>query len=88
MANTDMLHQMKESVKKFIGRAVISDENNKEPVVKTENTYVTKEDLALVMKNFRGRTHSKSQGDQPERKNKSTNYKGRKNPLGKDFKPL
>ena len=83
-----MLKQVKESLKKFVGRSVIT-EQDKETVIKTEETYVTKEELTLMMKGFKGkrqRTRSKSQGDQPISSN--TSYKGKKNPLGKDYKPL
>ena len=57
--------------------------------MKAENTYVTKEELALAVKKFkkRERTRSKSVGDDPGDKRGST-YKGKKNPLGRDFKPL
>ena len=83
-----MLSQVKESLRKFVGRTAITDER-KEAVVKAENTYVTKEELALAVKKFkkRERTRSKSVGDDPGDKRGST-YKGKKNPLGRDFKPL
>lgn len=83
----NMLTQVKDSLKKFIGRAAITETGSKDSVIKTEETYVTKEDLALVMKGFkkRQRTRSKSQGDDSS---SHSTYKGRKNPLGKDFKPL
>ena len=88
----NMLGHVKESLKKFIGRSTIT-EDKKESVIKSEETYVTKEELALAVKQIknqkkRGRTRSKSEGDGEQVEKKNTNYKGRKNPLGADFKPL
>ena len=83
----NMLQQTKESVKKFIGRTKIVEEK-KEQVVKSENTYVTKEELTLMLQKVqkkRFRTRSKSQDDHPQESAAgSSNYKGKKNPLGKD----
>ena len=64
--SNDMLVQVKESLRKFIGRSTIT-EDKKETVVKSEETFVTKEELALAVKNIgkkRGRTRSKSEGNQ------------------------
>ena len=86
----NMLEQVKESLRKFVGRSNISGEDKTKPVaVKEENTYVTKEELTLLLKgaNKRNRTRSKSHGDVSET-GRNPNYKGKKNPLGRDFKPL
>ena len=82
--------KLKKSLRKFIGRSTIT-EDKKDTVIKSEETFVTKEELALAVKNIgkkRGRTRSKFEGNQERAENKNTNYKGKKNPLGDDFKPL
>ena len=67
-----MLVQIKESLRKFIGRSTIT-EDKKETVVKSEETFFTKEELALAIKNIgkkRGRTRYKSEGNQDKQKRK------------------
>ena len=86
----NLLAQMKASLKKFVGHSMIQ---STEHAVKEEPVYMTKAEVEKCLFTFhknkgrgggggRSRTRSKSL---PE---SSGNYKGKKNPLGSDFKPL
>ena len=48
----NMLTQVKESLRKFVGRSNITTDGKKDVVVKTEETYVTKEEMSLFVKRF------------------------------------
>ena len=87
----NLLSQIKESLKKFVGRSVIGGE--KEKVKAVESTYVTREEMTLLLKqNKKKRKFSNSEQKEGEGRNlgegRNPNYKGKKNPLGSDFLPL
>ena len=78
-----MLGQVKESLKKFIGRSTITEDKKE-----VKRRMSQKKSLPVKrIKNFkkRGRTRSNSKGNEEPVEKKNTNYKGRKNA---DFKPL
>ena len=89
-----LLSQMKDALKKFVGKSVISSaEEGTKPVQVEDATYITSENLerVLLMKGWkpekRARTRSKSLPPGSSGTG-NPNYKGKKNPLGADFKPL
>ena len=93
-AKKTLLSQMKEALKKFVGKSVISStEEDTKPVKVEDSTYITSENLerVLLMKGWkpgkRSRTRSKSLPPGSSGTGNSS-YKGKKNPLGADFKPL
>ena len=86
----NLLAQMMSSLKKFVGHSVIQ---STEHAVKVDPVYMTKSEMEKCLLSYhkkggggggggRSRTRSNSL---PE---SSNNYKGKKNPLGSDFKPL
>ena len=81
---------MQASLKKFVGHSVIQAT---EQAVKEEPVYMTKADLeqclyTLHKKNKRGGGGGRSRTRSKSLPETTSNYKGKKNPLGPDFKPL
>ena len=89
----NLLAQMMSSLKKFVGHSVIQ---SSEQAVKEEPVYMTKVEIEKCLLTY----HQKNQGrggrgggrrDRTRSKSlpeSSNSYKGKKNPLGSDFKPL
>ena len=96
----NMMEQTKESLKKFVGRSVIGSDNKVNNPKAVESTFVTKEELSVLLsqqdkkKKKKERRRSTSlPGDLKDESTsnalpRSSNYKGKKNPLGPDFLPL
>ena len=94
-----LLTQMKDALKKFVGRAVVATGETDAKAVKVEeSTFVTTENIEKVLimqgwKKPKGRTRIRSsslpsKGPGGSTSNPNPNYKGKKNPLGPDYKPL
>ena len=88
----NLKEQVTNSLKKFTGRAVFASTNNANTAVgvKVEPTWVAEMEEVLLSQGWKppiktGRRRSRSES--PPRREKSK-YKGRKNILGKDGKPL
>ena len=85
--------QIKDSLKKFKGRAVISGGGNTSVNVKAEPTWMNEMEEVLLAKGWKpppkkgGRRRSRSESPKRSKPN-SNNYKGRKNPLGENRKPI
>ena len=76
--------QTKESLKKFIGKPIVKTEE------KSENTYITKEELTFLLKNHNPKKRENpadKKGGDPKKQKGNQNYKGRKNALGADNLP-
>ena len=80
---------MQASLKKFVGHSVIQAT---EQAVKEEPVYMTKADLEQCLytlhKNKRGGGGGRSRTRSKSLPETTSTYKGKKNPLGPDFKPL
>ena len=94
-----LLSQMKDALKKFVGRTVISSNEGETKAVKVEeSTFITTDNLerVLMMQGWKkpkggggGRVRIRSKSQPPDNNSSAnTNYRGKKNPLGPDFKPL
>ena len=88
-----MLKQMTASLKKFVGRGAL--EVSDQAVKVEEPVYMTKADMEKVFLSKGWEKSKKGGGRQrirsssaPENPGDKGGYKGRKNPLGSDFKPL
>ena len=86
--NKDLLSQIKNSLKKFNGRSIVSGNQEQLAVaVKTEPTFLSEMEEVFLTKGWKppskGRRRSRSASPTRER-----NYKGKKNRLGEDGKPL
>ena len=88
-AKNNLLTQMQASLKKFVGHSVIQAT---EQAVKEEPVYMTKADLEQCLytlhKNKRGGGGGRSRTRSKSLPETTSTYKGKKNPLGPDFKPL
>ena len=90
-SNKDLQEQITNSLRKFTGRSVISTTQDDLAVkVKAEPTWLSEVEEVLLAKGWKppnksGRRRSRSQS--PPRTNRSSNYKGRKNPLDENSKP-
>ena len=85
----DLLKQMSESLKKFKGRSVISDEDK--GVVKSEDTFISEMESVLLAKGWKppNKERRRSRSESPAKKNKNQSiYKGKKNKLDANFLPL
>ena len=94
-SNKTLLSQMKEALKKFIGKGVVASNEYEAKAVKTEeSTFITADNLEKVLlsqgwKKPKGRVRTRSKSLPPGSTTVSNpNYKGKKNPLGPDYKPL
>ena len=99
--NKNLLKQVKESLKKFKGRPVVLDDRR---AVQVNDTFVTEIEEVLLAKGWkppakqrrrsrslspaRSKSAKKTGSQSPARNSKNPNYKGKKNPLGDDHKPL
>ena len=89
----DLLDQMQIALKKFVGRSVVSDGEQK-----LDSTLLTSDNLekVLIAKGWTkpkkggnvGRERIRSNSNPETSMGASKGYKGKKNPLGKDFKVL
>ena len=70
----NLLSQMKESLKKFVGRSVIDGKNEKLKAV--ESTYVTREEMTLLLKQNK-KKRKVSNSEQKEGEGRNANYKGK-----------
>ena len=87
---SSLLAQTKESLKKFVGRTIIGQNEDKPP---PENTFITREEMVLMLKQSqqnkkKERRRSKSLPPDRDSEDSKPGYKGRKNPLGSDMLPL
>ena len=89
----ELLAQMEAALKKFVSRSTLSGEVEKS----MDSTFLTSDNLEKVLlakgwtkpnKKGKKRTHSPTQSLPEDARPVSKNYKGKKNPLGKDFKVL
>ena len=101
-ANKTLLKQVKESLKKFKGRPVVMNDDRRG--VQIDDTYVSQLEEVLVARGWkppgkerrRSRSLSPPQSrsarntprSQSQPKTKNPNYKGKKNALGEDRKPM
>ena len=87
--NKDLEKQMKSSLKKFQGRSVLSNSESKD-ALKVDSILINQVKDVLIAQGWekpekmRRRSNSNPEGA----KKNSPNYKGRKNPLGEDGKPI
>ena len=85
--------QITNSLKKFTGRSVITSgkQENLPVSVKTEPTYlVTQMEEVFLAKGWKPpqkAARRRSRSESPPRTRPKSNYKGKKNPLGENFKP-
>ena len=87
----NLLYQMETSLKKFHSRHPIISQSKpeKQSGMKVDETLIADIEEALVAKGWqKPRPRKRSNTDPGERPKASSNYKGKKNPLGKDGKPL
>ena len=89
----DMLDQVKSSLRKFQSREKVSVESRSEDKMKVDESLVAGVKEALISEGWKpprpgGRRRSYSDSDAGEFPRNSSNYKGKKNPLGSDGKPL
>ena len=86
--NKDLEKQMKSSLKKFQGRSVLSNESK--DAVKVDSALINQVKDVLIAQGWekpdrqRRRSNSNPEGS----KKNSSNYRGKKNPLGEDGKPI
>ena len=88
----DLEQQISNSLKKFTGRAVIKGESSS-VLVKSEPTYVTDMEEVFLSKGWKPPSNNKKGGRRRSRsespgRSRQSNYKGKKNPLGGNQKPL
>ena len=87
--NKDLLQQIKNSLKKFTGRSIVSigNQDNLAVGVKAEPTFLSEMEEVFMARGWKppskGRRKSRSVSPPRDR-----SYKGRKNRLGEDGKPL
>ena len=90
----DLLQQVKDSLKKFKGRPVVMDDKR---AVQTGDTYVSEMEDVFLAKGWKPpkKERRRSRSVSPKRsknflqqKQSNSNYKGRKNALGEDHKPM
>ena len=87
--NKDLEKQMKSSLKKFQGRSVLSNNESKE-VLKVDSALINQVKDVLIAQGWEKpeRQRRRSNSNPEGLKKNSSNYKGRKNPLGEDGKPI
>ena len=84
----DLLDQMKASLKKFKGRAVLGGENSGKLAVKTEGTYITEDvEKVLIAKGWKKPKKRRRSGSAPGTGG-GGGYMGRKNNLGSNGLPM
>ena len=83
----DLLQQIKNSLKKFTGRSIVSMNNHGAVGVKEEPTFMTEMEEVFIARGWKppGKSRRRSRSMSPTR---DRSYKGRKNRLGDDGKPL
>ena len=85
----DLLDQVKTSLRKFQSREKVSVGARSEDKIKVDESLVASVKHALMSEGWKGpRRRSYSDSDTEGLPRNSGNYKGRKNPLGSDGKPL
>ena len=88
----DLLDQMKASLKKFKGRAVLGGENSGNLAVKTEGTYITQDvEKVLIAKGWKKPKKRRRSGSAPGTAGGTGGgggYMGRKNNLGSNGLPM
>ena len=84
----NLLEQVKSSLKKFKGRSVISEKDDK--AVKVDETLVSEMEEVLLAKGWKapGKSRRLSRSESPGRSRRNPNYKGKKNPLDSNYKLL
>ena len=88
-SNKDLLQQIKNSLKKFTGRSLVSSGNREElaVTVKAEPTFLSEMEEVFIAKGWKPpvKSRRRSRSMSPPR---NANYKGRKNRFWEDNKPL
>jgi hypothetical protein len=90
-ANKNLQKQITNSLKKFTGRSIVSlgNKDNLAVAVKTEPTFFSEMEEVFIAKGWKPpmKSRRRSRSVSPSRERHS-NYKGKKNRLGEDNKPL